>query len=144
MKTKGDFPTINERPPEGLKDDGTKFRVLVVDDSMFVAKQIGQILTSEGYEVVATAADGKEGVDKYKELCPNGDLVTMAITMPRMDGITALEQIMAFDKNARVVMVSALGKEELVKKSLLLGAKNYIITPLDRKKVLERIGASLK
>ena len=144
MKTKGDFPTINERPPEGLKDDGTKFRVLVVDDSMFVAKQIGQILTSEGYEVVATAADGKEGVDKYKELCPNVDLVTMDITMPRMDGITALEQIMAFDKNARVVMVSALGKEELVKKSLLLGAKNYIIKPLDRKKVLDRIGASLK
>ena len=144
MKTKGDFPTINERPPEGLKDDGTKFRVLVVDDSMFVAKQIGQILTSEGYEVVATAADGKEGVDKYKELCPNVDWVTMDITMPRMDGITALEQIMAFDKNARVVMVSALGKEELVKKSLLLGAKNYIIKPLDRKKVLERIGAVLK
>ena len=144
MKTKGDFPTINERPPEGLKDDGTKFRVLVVDDSMFVAKQIGQILTSEGYEVVATAADGKEGVDKYKELCPNVDLVTMDITMPRMDGITALEQIMAFDKNARVVMVSALGKEELVKQSLLLGAKNYIIKPLDRKKVLERIGAVLK
>jgi two-component system chemotaxis response regulator CheY len=144
MKTKQDFPTINERPPEGLKGDGSKFRVLVVDDSMFVAKQLGQILSSEGYEIVATAADGKEGVDKYKELCPNVDLVTMDITMPRMDGITALEQIMAFDKNARVVMVSALGKEELVKKSLLLGAKNYIIKPLDRKKVLERIGASLK
>lgn len=144
MKTKQDFPTINERPPEGLKTDGTKFRVLVVDDSMFVAKQLGQILSSEGYEIIATAADGKEGVDKYKELCPNVDLVTMDITMPRMDGITALEQIMTFDKNARVVMVSALGKEELVKKSLLLGAKNYIIKPLDRKKVLERIGASLK
>ncbi|HAH63642.1 MAG TPA: two-component system response regulator [Treponema sp.] len=144
MKTKQDFPTINERPPEGVKTDGTKFRVLVVDDSMFVAKQLGQILSSEGYEIVATAADGKEGVDKYKELCPNVDIVTMDITMPRMDGITALEQIMAFDKNARVVMVSALGKEELVKKSLLLGAKNYIIKPLDRKKVLERIAASLK
>ncbi|MBP3709000.1 MAG: response regulator [Treponema sp.] len=144
MKTKQDFPTINERPPEGVKTDGTKFRVLVVDDSMFVAKQLGQILSSEGYEIIATAADGKEGVDKYKELCPNVDLVTMDITMPRMDGITALEQIMTFDKNARVVMVSALGKEELVKKSLLLGAKNYIIKPLDRKKVLERIGASLK
>ena len=144
MKTKGDFPTINERPPEGTKDDGTKFRVLIVDASMFVAKQLGQILASEGYEVVATAGDGKEGVDKYKELCPNVDLVTMDITMPRMDGITALEQIMAFDKNARVVMVSALGKEELVKKSLLLGAKNYIIKPLDRKKVLERISAVLK
>lgn len=144
MKTKQDFPTINERPPEGVKTDGTKFRVLIVDDSMFVAKQLGQILSSEGYEIVATAADGKEGVDKYKELCPNVDLVTMDITMPRMDGITALEQIMAFDKNARIVMVSALGKEELVKKSLLLGAKNYIIKPLDRKKVLERIAASLK
>lgn len=143
MKTKQDFPSINERPPEGMNLDGTKKRILVVDDSMFVAKQIGQILTSEGYEVVATAADGKEGVDKYKELCPNVDLVTMDITMPRMDGITALEQIMAFDKNAKVVMVSALGKEELVKKSLLLGAKNYIVKPLDRKKVLERIGASL-
>ena len=143
MKTRQDFPSINERPPEGMKLDGSKMRVLVVDDSIFVAKQLGQILTSEGYEVVATAVDGKDGVDKYKELCPNIDLVTMDITMPRMDGITALEQIIAFDKNARVVMVSALGKEELVKKSLLLGAKNYIIKPLDRKKVLERIAACL-
>ena len=144
MKTKQDFPSINERPPEGIKVDGSKFRVMIVDDSMFVAKQLTQILTSDGYEIVATAQDGKEGVDKYKELCPNVDLVTMDITMPRMDGITALEQIMAFDKNARVVMVSALGKEELVKKSLLSGAKNYIVKPLDRKKVLERISAALK
>ena len=144
MKTKQDFPSINERPPEGEKLDGTKYRVLVVDDSMFVAKQLTQILSSDGYEIVATAQDGKEGVDKYKELCPNVDLVTMVITMPRMDGITALEQIIAFDKNAKVVMVSALGKEELVKKSLLSGAKNYIVKPLDRKKVLERISAALK
>ena len=143
MKTKQDFPSINERPPEGIKDDGTSYRVLIVDDSLFVAKQLGQILASEGYEVIATAADGKEGLDKYKELCPNVDLVTMDITMPKMDGITALEQIMNFDKNAKVIMVSALGKEELVKKSLLLGANNYIIKPLDRKKVLERIAASL-
>ena len=144
MKTKQDFPTINNRPPEGLKDDGSKFRVLVVDDSMFVAKQLTQILSSDGYEIVATAQDGKEGVDKYKELCPNVDIVTMDITMPRMDGITALEQIVAFDKNAKVVMVSALGKEELVKKSLLAGAKNYIVKPLDRQKVLERISSALK
>ena len=144
MKTVQDFPSINERPPEGLKADGTTFRVLIVDDSMFVAKQLGQILTSEGYEVVATAVDGVDGVEKYKALAPNVDLVTMDITMPKMYGITALEQIMAFDKNAKVVMVSALGKEELVKKSLLLGAKNYIVKPLDRKKVLERIGAAVK
>ena len=141
MKTTQDYPTINDRPPEGRKDDGTSYKVLVVDDSMFVAKQLGQILTSEGYEVVATAVDG---VTKYKELVPNVDLVTMDITMPKMDGITALEQIMAFDKNAKVVMVSALGKEELVKKSLVVGAKSYIIKPLDRKKVLERIAKILQ
>ena len=144
MKTKQDFPSINERPLEGVKADGSAYRVMIVDDSMFVSKQLGQILTSEGYEVVTTACDGKEGLEKYKELHPNIDLVTMDITMPKMDGITALEQIMAFDKSARVVMVSALGKEELVKKSLLLGARNYIIKPLDRKKVLERISASMK
>lgn len=144
MKTKQDFPSINERPPEGIRVDGTRVKVLVVDDSMFVAKQLGQILSSEGYEIVATAADGKEGVDKYKELYPNVDVVTMDITMPRMDGLTALEQIMAFDKEAKVVMVSALGKEELVKKSFMLGAKNYIVKPLDRKKVLERLGSSIK
>lgn len=143
MISKQDFPTINERPPQGLKQDGTAYRVLVVDDSMFVAKQIGQILTSEGYEVVGTAGDGFDGVEKYKEMCPNVDLVTMDITMPKMDGITALEQIIAFDKNAKVVMISALGKEELVKKALLLGAKNYIVKPLDRKKVLERISSVL-
>lgn len=144
MKTTQDYPTINDRPPEGKKTDGTPYKVLVVDDSMFVAKQLSQILSSECYEVIATAADGKEGVDKYKELCPNVDLVTMDITMPKMDGITALEQIMAFDKNAKVVMVSALGKEELVKKSLMTGAKSYIIKPLDRKKVLERIAKVLQ
>ena len=58
--------------------------------------------------------------------------------MPKMDGITALEKIIAFDANAKVIMISALGKQELVKKSLLLGAKNYIVKPLDRRKVLER------
>jgi two-component system chemotaxis response regulator CheY len=139
MKTRQDFPSINERAPDGLRDDGQKFRVLVVDDSIFVAKQIGQILTSEGYEVIATAVDGEQGVEKYKELYPNVDLVTMDITMPKMDGITALEQIMGFDKNAKVIMISALGKQDLVKKSLMLGARNYIVKPLDRMKVLERI-----
>ncbi|MCQ2595620.1 MAG: response regulator [Treponemataceae bacterium] len=143
MISKQDFPTTNEQSQNGQKSDGSKVRVLVVDDSMFVAKQISQILVSEGYEIIATAADGVEAVAKYKELYPNVDLVTLDITMPRMDGITALEQIMAFDQNAKVVMISALGKPELVKKALLTGAKNYIVKPLDRNKVLERISSSL-
>ncbi len=144
MRTKQDFPNINERQAEGLNESGEPYRVLVVDDSMFTTKQISQILTSEGFEVVGTAADGQEGVDKYKELYPNVDLVTMDITMPKLDGVAALEQIIEFDKKARVVMISALGKQDLVKKSLLIGAKNYIVKPLDRKKVLERIVNALK
>lgn len=144
MKAKQDFPSINERAADGLKEDGAPYRVLIVDDSMFVAKQLNQILTSEGFEIVGTAADGEEALEKYKELYPNVDLVTMDITMPKMDGVTALEQIIEFDKDAKIIMVSALGKQDLVKKSLLLGAKNYIVKPLDRKKVLERILMSLK
>lgn len=144
MKAKQDFPAINERELVGLRSQGEPYRVLVVDDSMFVTKQITQILTSEGFEVMATAADGGEGVEKYKELHPNIDLVTMDITMPTMDGVTALEKIIEFDKDACVVMISALGKQDLVKKSLLIGAKNYIVKPLDRKKVLERIVMSLQ
>jgi two-component system chemotaxis response regulator CheY len=144
MKTKSDFPGINPKDPDGRRPDGSSYRVLVVDDSMFVTKQIGQILTSEGFEIVATAADGEQGLEKYKELYPNIDLVTMDITMPKMDGVTALEKIMEFDKNAKVVMISALGKQDLVKQSLLLGAKNYIVKPLDRQKVLERVVSSLE
>lgn len=143
MKTKQDFPSINQRKADGVGSDGNAYRVLVVDDSLFVTKQIGQILTSEGFEVVGTASNGQEGLDTYKELYPNVDLVTMDITMPKMDGVTALEKIMEFDKNARVIMISALGKQDLVKKSLMLGARNYIVKPLDRKKVLERIMMSL-
>jgi two-component system, chemotaxis family, chemotaxis protein CheY len=139
MIAKNDMPNINEKLPEGKKEDGSGYRVLIVDDSMFIAKQLSQILTSEGFDVIGTASDGLQGLEKYKEFYPNVDLVTMDITMPKMDGVTSLEKIMEFDKNAVVVMVSALGKEDVVKKSLLIGAKSYIVKPLDRKKVLERI-----
>ncbi len=144
MIAKTDFPGVNERKPEGLKEDGSAYKVLIVDDSMFVTKQIGQILTSEGFEIVGTAEDGFEAIQKYKELHPHVDLVTMDITMPKMDGVTALEKIIEFDGNARIIMISALGKQDLVKKALMLGAKNYIVKPLDRKKVLERVVQSVK
>jgi two-component system chemotaxis response regulator CheY len=142
MQAKSDG-VINEKVPQGVRADGTPYRVLVVDDSNFIAKQLGQILASEGFEVAATAADGKQGVEKYKALHEQAkvDLVTMDITMPVMDGVTALEKILEFDKSAKVIMVSALGKEDVVKKCLLMGAKTFIIKPLDRNKVLERVVA---
>ncbi len=123
----------------GIKQDGTPYRVLIVDDSKFVKKQLGKILESEGYEIISTAAHGAEAVDKYKELKESIDLVTMDITMPGMDGVTAMEKIVQFDNSAKVVMVSALGKHDLVKKSFMLGASNYIVKPLNRDKVVERL-----
>ena len=144
MKTKSDFPSINVRKPDGQKPEGTPYRILLVDDSIFVRKQLLQILTSEGFEIAGEASDGIEGLEKYKELHPNVDAVTMDITMPKMDGVSCLEKILEFDKDARIVMISALGKQDLVKKSILLVAKNYIVKPLDRKKVLERIVSAIK
>lgn len=144
MHTKGDYPNINAGEPQGIREDGSPYRALLVDDSMFVSKQLSQILTSAGFEVVAIASDGQEGVAKYKELYPKVDIVTMDITMPKMDGVAALQHIIEFDKDAKVVMISALGKDDLVKKSLMTGAKNYIVKPLDRKKVLERVVTTVK
>jgi two-component system chemotaxis response regulator CheY len=108
MVAKNDI-VMNEKSPEGLRPDGSGgYRVLIVDDSMFIAKQLGQILTSEGFEVADTAGDGAQGLEKYKALHPNIDLVTMDITMPVMDGVSAMEKILEFDKEAKVIMVSAL------------------------------------
>jgi two-component system chemotaxis response regulator CheY len=135
---------MSEKDPIGEKDDGSSFKVLVIDDSVFVIKQLSQILQSEKFEIIATANDGDQGLEKYKEQFPNVDLVTLDITMPKMDGISTLEKIIEFDKNAKVIMISALGKEDLVKKALITGAKNYIVKPLDRDKVLSRIESVLK
>jgi two-component system chemotaxis response regulator CheY len=129
--------------PIGKKDDGTPFKVLIIDDSVFVVKQLSQILQSEGFEIAGSANDGEQGVEKYKELHPGVDVVTMDITMPKMDGITALEKILEFDKSAKIIIISALGKEDLVKKALLTGAKNFIVKPLDRDKVLSRLQSVL-
>ena len=133
------FPNTDTGSSSGLKEDGTPYKVLIVDDSKFVKRQLSKILTSEGFEVIGTAAHGAEAVDKYKDMKEDIDLVTMDITMPGMDGITAMEKIVQFDSSARVVMVSALGKQDLVKKSFMLGASNYIVKPLNRDKVIERL-----
>lgn len=134
----------DSRKPLGDKGDGTYYKVLIIDDSVFVVKQLTQILQSEKFQIIGNAQDGEEGVKKYKELYPNVDLVTLDITMPKMDGIATLEQIIEFDKNAKIIIISALGKEDLVKKALISGAKNYIVKPLDREKVLSRIEGIFK
>lgn len=93
-----------------VKPDGSKYRALVVDDSAFTLKQITQILMSAGIEVVGNAPRGEDAIRMYKELYPNVDFVTLDITMPDIDGLQVLKEILSFDKNAKVIMVTALGR----------------------------------
>ncbi|MCS7299178.1 MAG: response regulator [Spirochaetia bacterium] len=126
-----------------VKPDGSKYKALVVDDSAFTLKQITQILMSAGIEVVGNAPRGEDAIRMYKELYPNVDFMTLDITMPDIDGLQVLKEILSFDKNAKIIMVTALGREDIVKTAIMNGAKGFILKPLDRLKVLERIKAIL-
>lgn len=108
-------------------------RVLVVDDTLFMRAKLKIVLGSMGHRVVAEAANGKEAVEKYKEFKP--DVVTMDITMPVMDGLSALREIRALDAGAVVVMVSAMGQEAMVKEALRAGAWNYMLKPFEDDKI---------
>jgi len=105
---------------------GKKTRVLIVDDSSFMRFAIKSLLDRDPeIEVVGTAVDGSEGVEKALALRP--DLITMDVEMPRMDGITALKQIMA-KAPTRVIMVSTLTNEgaQATFEALDAGAIDYI------------------
>lgn len=128
----------------GLDDSGRPYRVMVVDDSLFVQRQLSKLLNSEGFSIVDTAMHGREAVEKYQALHPEVDLVTMDVTMPGMDGITALSAIREFDEKAVVIVVTALGKTELLKEALLKGAAGYILKPLHKDEVRKKMGAILK
>ena len=111
--------------------------ILIVDDAAFMRMIIKDILTKAGYEVVGEAADGKEAVSLYTSLKP--ELVLLDITMPEMDGIDALKKIMQQDRNAKVIMVSALGQSSMVIESIQAGAKDYIVKPFQADRVIESV-----
>ena len=102
-------------------------KILVTDDAAFMRMMVKDILTKGGHEVVGEAENGKQAVDKYKELKP--DLVTMDITMPEMDGIEALKAIKAEDPNANVIMCSAMGQQAMVLEAIQAGAKDFVVKP---------------
>lgn len=103
--------------------------VMIVDDSLFMRKMLRDILEEEGYEIVAEASDGEEAVDMYKACRP--DLTTLDIVMPNKTGIEALQEIMAFDPAARVVMCSAIGQEAMTRAAAAAGAKAFILKPFN-------------
>ena len=111
--------------------------VLIADDAMFMRSILKDILTKAGYTVCGEASNGKEALEKYKELMP--DLVTMDMVMPEMTGIDVVREIVKFDPNARVLMCTAMGQQALVTEAIQAGAKDYVIKPFQPSRVLEAV-----
>ncbi|MFP4460905.1 MAG: response regulator [Thermotogota bacterium] len=102
-------------------------KILIADDSILMRRNLKSILKQLGYNVIAEATNGQEAVDLYKKLKP--DVVTMDISMPVMDGIEAVNQIVQLYPDANIIMISALNQKEMVFKAIERGAKYYIIKP---------------
>ena len=104
-------------------------RILIVDDTLFMRHVLRGIVEEEGWEIVGEASNGVEAVEMYKKSSP--DITTMDIVMPLKSGIEALDEIITVDPEARVIMCSALGQEELVEEARKSGAKGYITKPFE-------------
>lgn len=112
-------------------------RILVVDDAAFMRLSLRTMLERNGYEVVGEAENGEMGVEKYVELKP--DIVTLDITMPKMDGLQALKLIRQLDQDSKVVMVSAMGQETYVREAIITGAKGFIVKPYKEEHILKTL-----
>jgi two-component system chemotaxis response regulator CheY len=116
-------------------------RILVVDDAAFMRKMLGDALSKGGHSVCGEAANGEEAVVRFTELQP--DVVTLDITMPEKDGLTALKEILSLDPSARIVMCSALGQESKVLQAIKTGAKDFVVKPFQPERILDAVGRAL-
>ena len=116
--------------------------ILLVDDAAFMRINLKNILEKAGYEVVGEAENGKDAIDKYKDLDP--DLVTMDITMPEMDGIEAVKSIKELDSEANIIMCSAMGQQSMVVEAIEAGAKDFIVKPFEDDRVIEAVEKAME
>lgn len=111
-------------------------RVLVAEDEALIRFDLVELLNDEGYEVVGQAGDGEAAVEMARELEP--DLVVMDVKMPKMDGIAAAE-IIASERIAPVVMLTAFSQRDLVEQAREAGAMAYVVKPFDASDVVPAI-----
>ncbi|MDD3156823.1 response regulator [Anaeromusa sp.] len=104
-------------------------RVMIVDDALMMRKTLRRMLEKIDCEIVEEAASGEQALVKYAQCCP--DLVTMDLTMPGMGGLEAIRQLKAQEPAANILVISALGQKHAVFEALQLGAKNYIVKPIN-------------
>lgn len=110
---------------------------MIVDDAAFMRAILSQMLREFGYDVVAEAASGEEAIQMYSKSRP--DLVTMDITMPDMDGITAMRQIRILDPTAKIIICSAMSHQQAVIDAIASGARDFIAKPLQKERVYSAI-----
>lgn len=110
-------------------------KVLIADDAAFMRRMLKDILTKNGHEVVGEAANGIEMLSKYEETQP--DIVTLDITMPEMDGLTAIKELRKKHPDANVVMCSAMGQQSMVIDAIQSGARDFIVKPFQTDRIIE-------
>ncbi|MGA2765274.1 MAG: response regulator [Spirochaetia bacterium] len=115
--------------------------VLIADDLTFIKIVLRDILEKSGFRVVAEASNGDEAIARYLDTRP--DVVLMDITMPGMDGLTALRKIRELDPAARVIICSAIGQQRLIFQALEMGAKDYIVKPFQPQRVISALKKAL-
>lgn len=103
------------------------YKVLVVDDTMFMRKMAADCLKQYGYIFCGEATNGKEAVEKYVELQP--DIVMMDLTMPEMNGIDAIKAILNINPDAVILVCSASNQQDMIFDALEAGAKGYLMKP---------------
>ncbi|AFM42699.1 response regulator with CheY-like receiver, AAA-type ATPase, and DNA-binding domains [Desulfosporosinus acidiphilus SJ4] len=116
--------------------------VMIVDDAAFMRMMLKDILTKNGVTVVGEAENGAIAVEKYMELQPN--LTIMDITMPEMDGLQAVKEIIKRDPKARIIMCSAMGQQSMVIEAIQSGAKDFVVKPFQAERVIEAVTKALK
>jgi two-component system chemotaxis response regulator CheY len=121
-----------------------KKRILIVEDAIYMREMLVEMLgeEEEEYEVVGFAVNGKEAVEKYKDLKP--DLVTMDLVMEEMDGIQAIREIKLYDPNALILVITALGTPEQRNEALEAGADEYLWKPFTVKNLSDLLKKLLR
>jgi two-component system chemotaxis response regulator CheY len=112
-------------------------RFLVVDDAIFMRTVLKKMLTEEGFEVVGEGGTGLEAIKLAGQLKP--DIVTLDITMPEMDGIKAVPEILKLSPTSKIIMCSAMGQQAMVIDAIKKGAKDFIVKPFEKSRVLQAI-----
>lgn len=111
--------------------------VLIVDDAMFMRYTLRQMLEKSEFNVIGEADNGMNALIQYKELNP--DIVTMDITMPEIDGIEAVRLIKKVDPNAKILMMSAMGQESMVRDAIVAGAQGFLVKPFKQEDVIKAL-----